>query len=64
VQRTDVATRLRNAVGLGDVTDIHALADALLRGSPDEAAVGERINRLVLEFDFAGLTELADSLVA
>ena len=64
VQRTDVSTRLRNAVGLGDVTDIHALAEQLLRGSPDEAAVGERINRLVMEFDFAGLTDLADSLTA
>ena len=64
VQRTDVATRLRNAVGLGDVTDIHALAEQLRRGSPDEAAIGERINRLVMEFDFAGLTELADSLTA
>jgi CheY-like chemotaxis protein len=64
VQRTDVSTRLRTAVGLGDVTDIHALAEQLLRGSPDEKAVGERINRLVTEFDFAGLADLADSLTA
>ncbi len=62
VRRVDVAARLRTAVGVGDVTAIHALAESLMRGSPAESAVGERINRLVGDFDFAGLAELGDSL--
>jgi hypothetical protein len=33
-----------------------------MQGSPAEAAVGERINRLVTNFDFDGLGELVDSL--
>jgi PAS domain S-box-containing protein len=61
-RRVDVAARLRTAVAVGDVTDIHDLAEALMRGSPAESALGERINRLVVEFDFAGLSELGNSL--
>lgn len=33
-----------------------------MRGTPAEAALGERINRLVVEFDFTGLAELGDTL--
>jgi hypothetical protein len=62
-RRLEVATRLRDAVGLGDVTDIHQLADHLMRGNAAEIAVGERINRLATDFDFAALSELADSLI-
>ena len=62
-RRVEVATRLRNAVGLGDVSEIHQLADHLMRGTAAEVAMGERINRLVTDFDFGGLSELADSLV-
>ena len=62
VRRVDVADRLRTAVAVGDVTDIHGLAETLLRGSPAEAALGERINRLVVEFDFTELAKLGDSL--
>ena len=36
----------------------------LLRGTPAEAAVGGRMKRLVAEFDFAGLTEMAETLAA
>jgi PAS domain S-box-containing protein len=61
-RRAEVAERLRGAIGLGDVTDIHQLAAHLIRGSAAEAAVGERINRLVTDFDFGGLSDLADSL--
>jgi len=62
VRRLDVAATLRNAVAVGDVTEIHALAESLMRGGPAESALGERINRLVVEFDFAGLAQLGDSL--
>jgi len=61
-RRVDVADRLRTAVAVGDVTDIHGLAEMLLRGSPAEAALGERISRLVVEFDFTELAKLGDSL--
>jgi two-component system sensor histidine kinase/response regulator len=57
-----VAARLRNAVALGDVSDIQDLARRLMAGDPAEAAIGERINRLATNFDFTGLTELAESL--
>ena len=61
-RRADVAERLRAAVTIGDVTDIHALAATLMRGTPAESALGERINRLVVEFDFMELAKLGDSL--
>jgi hypothetical protein len=61
-RRLEVATRLRSAVGLGDVSDIQDLAQHLLQGSPAEVAFGERINRLAMSFDFGALSELADSL--
>jgi hypothetical protein len=38
------------------------LAQALMKGTLAEAAVGKRINRLAMSFDFDGLVELADSL--
>ena len=47
---------------MGDVSDIQELAQQLMRGDTAEAAVGERINRLAMNFDFAGLSQLADSL--
>ena len=61
-RRVEVATRLRQAVGLGDVGEIHQLAQHLLAGDTAEAAVGERISKLAMSFDFGGLSELADSL--
>ena len=35
-----------------------------MAGSGAESALGERINRLMTNFDFDGLTELVDSLEA
>ena len=61
-RRLGIATRLRHAVALGDVGEIHGLAQELMQGSVAEVAVGQRINRLVMDFDFHGLHELADSL--
>jgi PAS domain S-box-containing protein len=58
----ELATRLRNAVALGDVTEIQALAQHLMTGDVTSVAVGERINRLAMTFDFEGLNELAKSL--
>jgi two-component system sensor histidine kinase/response regulator len=57
-----IANRLRNAVALGDIRDIHDLARDLLAGGVAEVAVGRQINRLAMNFDFDGLGRLADSL--
>jgi PAS domain S-box-containing protein len=57
-----VAERLRNAIALGDVSDIQELAKRLMEGDNAEVAVGQRISRLAMSFDFVGLGELADSL--
>jgi PAS domain S-box-containing protein len=63
-RRVAVAARLRNAIALGDVSDIQDLAQELMAGGGAEAAMGERINRLAMNFDFGGLSRLADSLAA
>jgi CheY-like chemotaxis protein len=60
--RVELVSRLRSAVALGDVSEIQAIVQDLMRGSPAEAAMGERIGRLAMNFDFEGLNELADSL--
>jgi hypothetical protein len=44
------------------VSDIQELARHLMKGDTAEIAVGERISRLAIEFDFDGLNALADSL--
>ena len=61
-RRAEIAARLRNAVALGDVSDIQDLAQDLLEGGTAEVSVGERITRLATRFDFDGLSELADWL--
>ena len=63
-RRAEVATRLRHAIALGDISEIKALANSLRRGEMAEAAVGEQIERLAAAFDFGGLGELADALGA
>ena len=62
-RRFAIASRLRSAVALGDVGDIQGFAKDLMKGDLAEAAIGQRINRLVMDFDFDGLNELADTLV-
>ncbi len=61
-RRIQLATRLRDAVGIGDIGDIQQLAQGLIGGDPAEAAIGERVHRLAANFDFDGLRGLADSL--
>jgi CheY-like chemotaxis protein len=57
-----VSARLRDAIALGAVTDLQTLADELLRGDTGDVVVGQHLSRLVANFDFAGLHELAASL--
>jgi len=63
-RRAEISTRLRNALEVGDISAIHALAEQLVKGSAAEAAVGDRIGRLAITFDFNGLRELAGELMA
>ena len=61
-RRTELRRRLLSALSLGDVADIQELAQALLKGTPAEVAMGERISRLATNFDFEALGALAESL--
>jgi len=61
-RRTEISGQLRNAISVGDVGAIQQLARHLMKGTAAEAAVGERINRMMTNFDFDGLSELVDSL--
>ncbi len=61
-QLRDAVARLRDAISVGDVGAIQQLAGALMQGSRAEAALGERIQRLITTFDFDGLNALIDSL--
>ena len=59
---SNLARRLLEAVAIGSVTDLEALADELLTGSDGDLALGRRIARLVAAFDFDGLRALAGEL--
>jgi two-component system sensor histidine kinase/response regulator len=61
-QRRGLAERLRAAIAIGDVTDLQGLAQELVAGDAQENVVGQRIARLVSEFDFDGLRDLAATL--
>jgi PAS domain S-box-containing protein len=63
-RRLGIAARLREAVEVGAITDLEAVAQELMAGEAGEAALGRRIGALVTKFDFDGLRELADSLAA
>jgi PAS domain S-box-containing protein len=59
-----LGARLRDAVAIGAITDLQALADTLTSGDDADAALGRRISALAANFDFDGVRELADSLEA
>ncbi len=58
----DIAKQLLEAVAIGSVTDLEALADRLLTEAGGDLALGRRIARLVAAFDFDGLRALAAEL--
>jgi CheY-like chemotaxis protein len=60
--RRDVAARLTEAIELGAVTDLEALAQELMGGEGSDPALGRRIGGLVQSFDFEGLRALAATL--
>ena len=61
-RQAGIAARLRDALALGDVGEIQRLAQDLMSGGEADAVFGQKINRLVTNFDFDGLGELADWL--
>jgi PAS domain S-box-containing protein len=62
VHDVKLAARLREAVAIGAVTDLEAIAAVLTRGSEAEAALGQRLARLAANFDFDGVRELSLSI--
>jgi len=60
--RVSVASRLREAVAIGDVTELESLARELVSGDTQDSLLGERIARLTSSFDFDALRELAASI--
>jgi CheY-like chemotaxis protein len=63
-RRAELAARLRTAIAVGDVGDIHQLAHELATNDGAEAALGDRIGRLATHFDFDSLEEIAKTLSA
>ena len=63
-ERRDVAARLAEALELGAVTELEALAQELMGGEGADPALGRRIGALVQSFDFDGLRALAAALAA
>lgn len=59
-----LASRLRDALAIGAISDLHAVADTLSKGNEIDAALGRRISTLAGNFDFDGLRELADTIDA
>jgi CheY-like chemotaxis protein len=57
-----LSARLREAVEIGNITDLHALASTLAVGDEVDAALGRRIESLAASFDFEGVKQLAASL--
>jgi CheY-like chemotaxis protein/HPt (histidine-containing phosphotransfer) domain-containing protein len=58
----DIADRLRNAVGFGDVAELGKIASELTSRNDASSNYGEEINRLAAAFDFDGIMELANTL--
>ena len=57
-----LAVRLRDAVAIGDFGVLQAIADELVGGESPDTALGQRLARLVSDFDFDGVRDLAASL--
>jgi two-component system, sensor histidine kinase and response regulator len=57
-----IAARLREAVAVGAIGDLQAIADELIGGRDEEAELGRQLARLAAGFDFDGVGQLAASL--
>ena len=54
-RREAIASRMKDALAIGAVTDIETLAQELASGDPREQALGLQLARMAGEFDFDGL---------
>jgi two-component system, sensor histidine kinase and response regulator len=63
-RRSAVAARIREALAIGAVTDIEALARELSNGDGREQTLARHLTRLAGEFDFDGLGHLARALAS
>jgi CheY-like chemotaxis protein len=61
-REAEIVARIREALAIGGISDLEALADELAHGGSDEVAVGQRLARLVANFDFEGLKGIVTSL--
>ena len=59
-----LAAKLREAIEIGAVSDLQALAETLTAGDDADAALGKRISALGSAFDFEGVRQLANELAA
>ncbi len=62
VRSASLASRLRDAVAVGAVSDLEAIAAELARGTEPDVRVGQRLAQLAATFDFEGVRELAASI--
>jgi PAS domain S-box-containing protein len=61
-RHASLAARLRDAVAIGDVGVLQSIAAELVSGDSADAALGQRLTRMVSSFDFDGVRDLAASL--
>ena len=59
---TEIGKRLAEATSIGNIAELDAIVLELGKGSATEAKIGSHIARLRAKFDFAALTQLAESL--
>jgi CheY-like chemotaxis protein len=59
---TDIVRRLREAVEVGDVATLSQIASELSARKDSASGCGEQIARLIDDFDFDGVADLADRL--
>ena len=59
----NTAERIREAADMGDIGRLKSIAEDLTSQMSEFSAVGDKIIKLAEEFDFEGLTKLADDLM-
>jgi PAS domain S-box-containing protein len=59
VDQSTIAAKLRSALDIGAISDLQNIADELGQGESADVALARRISRLVTDFDFDGLRQLA-----
>ena len=58
----EIADRIRNAVDVGDVTELSEIATELAARTDGSSQYETKIRQLAEDFDFDGLVQLADTI--